>query len=424
MTLETLAISEQATVRRWQRQMLVLALACEVLLAADWYSFAAVIPFVSQALQLNEQQAGLAQGIFALTYVIGMVFWSPISRRMSARNMLLIGLAGTGLGMVLQTFVQSYAQLISLRLFIGFFDAAIFIGNMKLIFGWFPQSKRGSMVGMILAAYSLAITLVFALGIPLTIATGWRTFFGTLAVGTVLMSALVALFVRNDPREIGFAGFSWGEQAGAERKLGFSEVFRSRWIAIGAAGIAACTFAIGATATWVIPGFIAVQQMPVEYAPVIGTLMGLSQVAFLVWGGYVADRVDKTKVIKRSVVLAIVTALLFAVCMVYQMPFAALIGLAAISGMAVFGGGAIFALMSERFEASLAPAAVGYAEVFGILASFVAPWMMGAIIHQTGGSFWEAFLAFAVVEVLLLGLLVVLTLNRPLETAQSRPVRG
>lgn len=408
MTWDTMTAADQALIRRWQWKIIILALACEVFLAADWYSLAAVIPFISGDLQLNEQQAGFAQGIFALTYAIGMVVWSPVSRSMSPRTMLLLGLAGTGLGMILQTFVQSYTQLIVLRLFIGFCDAAIFIGNMKLIFGWYPQSRRGFVVGLILASYSLAITLVFALGIPLTIATGWRFFFGSLAAGTVLMAVLTLILVRDDPKAIGFAKFRWGDDGDIGHELGFREVFRSRWIAIGAAGIAACTFAIAGTATWVIPGYISVQKMPLEYAPIIGTLMGVSQVVFLVWGGHVADRIRKTTVIKLGVALAIATALLFTASMIYQLPMAALVALAACSGMAVFGGGAIFSLMSERYDVSIAPAAVGYAEVFGIIGSFVAPWMMGAIIHQTAGSFWQAFAAFAVVEMLLLALIFAL----------------
>lgn len=233
------------------------------------------------------------------------------------------------------------------------------------------------------------------------------------------MALIVLMFVRNNPQEVGFSGFTWGDDAGVERRLGFAEVFRSRWIAIGGAGIAACTFAIAGTATWVVPGFIARQGMLVEYAPIIATLMGLSQVAFLVWGGYVADSVEKTTVIKLGAVLAIITALLFTASMIYELPFAVLLMFAGISGMGGFGGGAIFALMSERYEVSLAPAAVGYAEVFGVLASFVAPWMMGSIIHHNAGSFYKAFLAFAVVEVLLLGLIAALT-----HKARSRGARS
>ncbi len=420
VTWDSISETNRSSIRSYQRSILMLALVCELFLAADWYAFAAVIPFISQSLGLDEQQAGFAQGIFALTYGIGMVVWSPVSRRMSARAMLLLGLAGTGLGMVLQIFVQNYAELVALRLFIGFFDAAIFIGNMKLIFGWFPQGRRGSIVGFILAAYSLAITLDFALGIPLTLATSWRVFFAVLAVGTLIVAGLVALFARNNPAEIGFAGFSWGDRGDAHATLSLGEIFRSRWIAIGALGIGACTFAIAGTATWVVPGYIAVQKMPVEQAPVIGTLMGLSQVLFLVLGGYLADKLEKTLMIKIGVVLALIVALLFTFSMIHEAPFALLVLLAGVSGLAVFGGGAIFALMSEKYPPSLAPAAVGYAEVFGVVSSFIGPWMMGAIITWQNGAFAPAFWAFAGVEVLFLLGLVALTWGLP-RTMRSVP---
>ncbi|HBQ34337.1 MAG TPA: MFS transporter, partial [Ochrobactrum anthropi] len=156
MQWESLSDFDQSRIKRWQWGMLALALLCEMFLAADWYAFAAVIPFISETLQLDSAQAGLAQGIFALTYGLGMIVWSQLSRRMNARSLLLIGLFCTAIGMVAQVYVQTYAQLIALRLFIGFFDAAIFLGNMKLIIGWFPQKRRGSMIGLILAAYSLA----------------------------------------------------------------------------------------------------------------------------------------------------------------------------------------------------------------------------------------------------------------------------
>lgn len=403
----TISESDRRRIAAWQKGMLALAIFCEIFLAADWYAFAAVLPFISESLKLNPAEAGLAQGIFALTYGVGMVVWSPVSRSMTARNMLLIGLAGTGLGMMLQVFVQTYTQLVLLRLLIGFFDAGIFIGNMKLIFGWFPQSRRGSVVGIILAAYSLAITLDFALGIPLTIATGWRTFFAVLAVGTLIVAAIDALVVRNSPREIGIVDFNWGNET-PQKHLPLGEIFRSKWIAVGGFGIVACTFAIAGTATWVVPAFIAVQQMPPEAGAVIGTVMGLSQVLFLVIGGYMSDRLGKPFMIKLTAGLAFLTALMFLWSVVTPMPFGMLVLIAALSGIALLGGGAIFALLSEKYSDALAPAAIGYAEVFGILSAFVAPWMMGAIINGSSGAFTGAFVAFAVVELIIVGLLLIL----------------
>jgi MFS family permease len=416
MNWNTITESDRLRIGRWQKWMLALAILCEIFLAADWYAFAAVIPFISKSLGLDPAQAGLAQGIFALTYGVGMVVWSPISRNMSARKMLLIGLAGTGVGMVLQVFVQDFTQLVLLRLVIGFFDAGIFMGNMKLIFGWFPQQRRGAVVGMILAAYSLAITLDFALGIPLTLATSWHVFFAVLAAGTLLVALVDQLFIRNGPAEIGITDFAWEDEQ-APASLPISELFRSKWITVGGLGIAACTFALAGTATWVVPAFVAVQKMPVESGALIGTLMGLSQVVFLIIGGYMADSLGKTFMIKLSALLALMTAIMFLLSTIYPMSFGILVLMAALSGLAVLGGGAIFALLSEKYPDALAPAAVGYAEVFGILSSFVSPWLMGVTINISGGSFTEAFVVFAIIEALFLVLLVALAREPALRSA-------
>jgi MFS family permease len=317
--------------------------------------------------------------------------------------------------MVLQVFVQSYMQLLILRLIIGFFDAAIFIGNMKLIFGWFPHSRRGAVVGMILAAYSLAITMDFALGIPLTLATNWRVFFAVLAIGTLVVAALDGLVVRNGPAELGIANFSWGNET-AQQSLPVAEIFRQKWIAVGGLGIMACTTALAGTATWVVPAFITVQHMPPAAGAIIGTVMGLSQVVFLVIGGHMSDRYGKSFMIKFTALLALGTALMFLWSVITPMPFSVLVLFAALSGLAVLGGGAIFALLSEKYSDALAPAAIGYAEVFGLFSAFIAPWLMGTIINVSGGSFVGAFGFFVVVEVIFLVLLMVLardTVSRP-----------
>jgi MFS family permease len=303
-----------------------------------------------------------------------------------------------------------------LRLVIGLFDAGIFMGNMKLIFGWFPQQRRGAVVGMILAAYSLAITLDFALGIPLTLATSWHVFFAVLAAGTLLVALIDQLFIRNGPAEIGITDFAWEDEQ-APASLPISELFRSKWITVGGLGIAACTFALAGTATWVVPAFVAVQKMPVEYGALIGTLMGLSQVVFLIIGGYMADSLGKTFMIKLSALLALMTAIMFLLSTIYPMSFGILVLFAALSGLAVLGGGAIFALLSEKYPDALAPAAVGYAEVFGILSSFVSPWLMGVTINISGGSFTEAFVVFAIIEALFLVLLVALAREPALRSA-------
>ncbi|MBJ2152204.1 nitrate/nitrite transporter [Paracoccus sp. IB05] len=417
-TWDNLAPPDQARIRRWQWGVLALGLFCEIMLAADWYGLAAVLPFLSPDLGLDEAQAGFAQGIFALTYGLGMVVWSALSRDWSARAMLLTGLIGTTIGMGLQIYVQSYGQLLTLRLIIGFFDAGVFIGVMKLLLAWFPPARRGLVVGLILAAYSLAITLDFAIGIPLTISYGWRNFFAILTCGTALAAGLVLLFAKPGPAALGsaFTGFRWSGEPPNPDKPELASIFRKPWVYIAGFGIASCTFAIAGTATWVVPAFITHQAMPEASAALIGTLMGLSQVVFLVIGGLMADKGDKLKLIRVSVIMAILTGLMFLAATLWALPFPVLVLMAAISGIAVIGGGAIFALISDTYAPALASAAIGYAEVFGILSSFVAPTIMGVIIRGSGG-FPMAFTAFVIAEALFFVVLMTLCAKRRLPVA-------
>ena len=409
MSMLTITDAERSRIKRWQWGILALAVLAEIFLAADWYGFAAVLTFVSESLHLDPWQAGFAQGIFAIAYGLGMFFWSPLSRTMSARKMLVIGLVGTGVGMAIQVYVQGFVELVVLRLVIGFFDAAVWTGNIKLMVGWWPESRRASIMGIILAAYSLAITMDFAIGVPLTIAFGWRVFFGVLAVLTLVVAGLDLIFVRDNPQEIGIKDFVWEPAKPAAAGYGsLLEIFKSKWIYVGALAIGGCTFALSGTATWVIPTYIKVQGMPVGYAALIGTAMGLSQVVFLVIGGYVTDWIDnRPAILKFGALLGVLSGLSFVLAAVNPMGFGLLFLIAALSGVAVFSGGAIFSLLSQKYPDRIVPAAVGYAEVIGVFATFLSPALMGAVINLSGSVAW-AFIAFTICEVIVLLLMLVL----------------
>ncbi len=113
--------------------------------------------------------------------------------------------------------------------------------------------------------------------------------------------------------------------------------------------------------------------------------------------------------IKFGTVLAVLVAAMFTVGMAIPLGFGWLILMALLSGMALFGGGAIFAFLSEKYPEELATAAVGYAEIFAILATFISPWVMGVVIKVSGGSFVSAFLTFAIMEAIILAIVLVVT---------------
>ena len=160
--------------------------------------------------------------------------------------------------------------------------------------------------------------------------------------------------------------------------------------------------------------------MPVGRAALIGTAMGLSQVLFLVIGGYVTDWMDnRPAVIKFGAFLGVLVGLAFLLTAIYPTTFAVMLSVAALSGAAVFAGGAIFSLISQKYSDRLVPAAVGYAEVMGVFATFLSPALMGAVINITGSFAW-AFVAYTICEVIVLIVLLVLA-REPAGSVAAQP---
>ncbi|MFM0205380.1 MFS transporter [Paraburkholderia fungorum] len=397
--------------RGWQAFALLLGVLGELFLAGDWYGFAAVMPFVVKSLSLTPAQAGFAQGAFAITYAVGMVFWSPLGRRISARALFAIGLAGAGIAMALQAEVQSYASLIALRLVIGFFDAAVWVGTMKLIVGWFPVKRHGLTMGVLLAAFSLAITLDFAIGIPVSAVYGWRMFFEWLGALTFAVGVFGALTIKGSPRELGITEFRWTDDAApvADHAASLSTwtVLKSRWVYVGGLAIFGDMFAISAVTTWVVPSFIEIHGMPVASAATIGTVIGIAQVLVLLAGGWLSDRIARTTMLKVGAAFCVLSAMSFVAATLTHLQWSVMLAISAFSGVVVLSGGAIFSLVSEKYGEAFAATAIGFAELGGIISTFIAPALMGAVIGATH-SFTLAFGLFAGVEVFIFAVLLVI----------------
>lgn len=382
--------------------MLLMAVAGEMCLAADFYGFAAVIKIVSADLALSDAQAGLVQGAFGISFALGMLFWAPRGRHMSSARLYLIGLGGSGLLMLAQTQAQDFMQLVLLRLVVGFFDSAVWVGSMKIVMQWFAPRRQGLVLGIILAAYSLAITLDFALGLPYAMEHGWRAFFFVLGGLTLGACLLTQILVRPGPYQDPHDKIQ--VDAGVLRAIGSRP-----WIWVGILAIFGALFSVAATATWLIPAFIDVQGMAPQDAPLFGTLMGLSQVFFLLLGGYASDRYTRVGVMRLGMFLTILAALACLTAAWLPLPHMGLLVVAFLCGVGVFHGGAIFSYVGERYGVNLGPCAAGYAEMGGVFATFVAPSLLGLLLSLTGSYAW-AFGAFLTVEVLVLLGFVVLTL--------------
>ncbi|WP_241107136.1 MFS transporter [Pseudomonas sp. MPFS] len=418
MKMSSLNITQRTTLKQWKTISLLMGVIAQLFLAGDWYGFAAVIPFVTETLHLSPLQIGIVQGSFSITYALGMVFWAAWGSRISTRALYCCGLLGVGVFMLLQSQVTSYEAMVAARLMVGFFDAAVWIAAAKLVVTWFPPAQRGRALSALLAAFSLAITVDFAIGIPLAEAVGWRGFFIVLAIGTLVVAFLGWVLVKSERRCVGLPDFAWDDEPPANQAVAkVSLIFKSRWFYIASLAIFGDMFAISATATWVVPAFIETQGMATASAATIGTLMGVSQIIMLLLGGYCSDLFRRrVLILKIGSLLSLLSALSFLMTLKLGLPYGGLITVAVMSGVAVFSGGAIFALLSEKYGDQLSGNAIGYAEMVGISSTLIAPALMGAII-EASGSFVAAFSAFTGVQTVIF--LILLCMRKEFQEEKS-----
>ncbi|WP_366146102.1 MFS transporter [Paraburkholderia sp.] len=52
---------------------------------------------MTKSIDMTPTQIGFAQGVFSITYALGMIFWGGVGHRFSARSLIVCGLVMTGL---------------------------------------------------------------------------------------------------------------------------------------------------------------------------------------------------------------------------------------------------------------------------------------------------------------------------------------
>ena len=182
---------------------------------------------------------------------------------------------------------------------IGASVAVAFVACMKLAGHWFPANRFATVTGVSLLIGNLGGVLA---GVPLSEAiasVGWRTAMLASAGVTLLLTAAVWLWVRDDPSERGYASHAHPEALNniamsPQRSLKSVVSERDTWLLFFAGGLIAApvlTFA----GLWGVPYLVQVHGLERSHAAVFTTTMLLG---FAVGGpllGALSDRMGRRK---------------------------------------------------------------------------------------------------------------------------------
>jgi sugar phosphate permease len=162
-------------------------------------------------LGINMTQAGLIRAAYIFAYILFSPLTGWLSDRIGGRFVISFFCLFLGIGAFLMGRASSLFSAILFHGITGAGAAAMWTPIVMLIQRWFGTTRRGLVLGILSPSYALGFGLMGLL-LPLVVkAYSWRMGWFLLGISGLVLVAVNALLLRNDPKEIGL--LPWGESS-------------------------------------------------------------------------------------------------------------------------------------------------------------------------------------------------------------------
>jgi MFS family permease len=374
---------------RWR--MLALLAAAELLGMSLWFAANAVAPQFRALWHLSEAQTGWLTAIVQLGFVAGTATAALLnladivpSRRYFAGSALLGALANSAL-----LVAPSYGAGLLLRFLTGFFLAGVYPPAMKMAATWFGR-RRGLAIGTVVGALTVGKATPYLVhALP---GAGMTPVVLTASCSAALAALLIGTLYRDGPLPFPARRFSWQLVA---------EVVRERRWRLATGGYLGHMFELYSFWTW-IPVFLAASEAARAASGQAASSAGaVSLLSFAViaigglgcvWGGIVADRTGREKLVMRAMAASGTCALAIGLC--YAAPLWILAPVALAWGFSVIADSAQFsALVTESVPAHAVGTALTLQTSLGFLLTMVSIQLVPPIAQSIGWRWAFAVLA-------------------------------
>ncbi len=397
---------------RWR--MLALLACAELLGMALWFTGSAVGPTLARAWSLSSTQVGWLTTAVQLGFVCGTALSALLNLAdvVPARRLFATAAVFGAVMNLPLAITESYAVALLSRFAAGCCLAGVYPPAMKMASTWF-RSRRGLAVGTIVGALTIGKATPYLAqawpGVTVSMVT-WAS-----SASAVTAAMLVYLAYRDGPFEFPSRPFAWAR---------VGEVVRERNWRLATGGYLGHMAELYSFWTW-IPAFLAASdavhaaRTGTPASPRIAALIGFGVIAVggigCVWGGLVADRIGRTRLV--SVAMAASGACALAIGMVWGQSWWLLAPLALVWGFFVIADSAQFSvLVTESVPAHAVGTALTLQVSIGFLLTTITIQLIPPLVQWIGWQWVFPVLAIGPV----LGILSIRRLSTGVKTVQSR----
>ena len=277
---------------RW-RALTILCIG-ELLGMCTWFAGNAVAPQLAAGWRLQPGEIGWLTSAVQLGFVLGTALsaLSNLPDLVSGRVLVAtcaLGAAAANAGLVA---APGFASALATRFATGVFLAGVYPPAMKMVATWF-RTGRGLAIGSLIGALTLGKALPYLLrAFP---GLRWETVVLSVSAGSAAAAALIALFYTDGPFAFPRRPFSWRLAAA---------VAGHRETRLAILGYLGHMWELYAMWTW-LPAFLAASAMArgasADHAASRGAVHAATTIAIgaagCVWGGYMADRIGRARLV-------------------------------------------------------------------------------------------------------------------------------
>jgi MFS family permease len=374
---------------RWR--ILSLLATAELLGMSLWFAGTAVAPHLSARWGLTPGQAGWLTSTVQLGFVVGTLLAAALNLAdlVPSRRLFAVAALGGSVTNGLLLAAGSYPVALALRFAAGFCLAGVYPPAMKMASTWF-RSARGLAIGVVVGALTIGKALPYLVesigGIretPVVLAT---------SAAALLAAMIVWIGYRDGP-------YAFPSRPFSPRLL--VDVIRDRRVRLATAGYLGHMWELYSFWAWIAAFFAASAAARAEHALGAPGPRAIRLLAFLtiaigavgcVWGGRLADRIGRERLVIAALTVSGLCALLSS--LFFAQSFWLLIPLAWVWGIAVIADSAQFsALVTEVAPPHAVGTALTIQTSLGFLLTMVSIQLVPPIVAAAGWRF--AFPALA-----------------------------